>query len=61
MHYEYVCGHNFHSMCMMQAKGLAIELYRWAGAAIRPTLEKNLKPVQVHTYFSLLNYNKICK
>ena len=31
----------------LQAKALAIELYRWAGAGIRPTLEKNLKPVQV--------------
>ena len=35
-------------VCMfIQAKGLAVELYRWAGAGIRPTLEKNLKPVQV--------------
>ena len=35
------------SVCFVQAKALAVELYRWAGAAIRPTLEKNLKPVQV--------------
>ena len=30
-----------------QAKNLAIELFKWFGVAIKPTLEKNLKPVQV--------------
>ena len=35
--------------CCSQAKSLAIELYKWVGAAIKPTLEKSLKPVQVST------------
>lgn len=33
--------------CFVQAKSLAIELFRWFGVAIKPTLEKHLKPVQV--------------
>ena len=31
----------------LQAKSLAIELFKWVGAAVKPTLEKSLKPVQV--------------
>lgn len=31
----------------LQAKVLAIELYKWIGAAVKPALEKSLKPVQV--------------
>ncbi|XP_064399412.1 cytoskeleton-associated protein 5-like isoform X3 [Halichondria panicea] len=30
-----------------EAKALAIELFRWFGVAIKPTLEKHLKPVQL--------------
>ena len=29
------------------AKGLAVEMYRWLGPALKPTLEGALKPVQV--------------
>nr|WAW84822.1 CKAP5/XMAP215 [Halisarca dujardinii] len=29
------------------AKGLTVEMYRWLGAALRPTLEGSLKPVQM--------------
>ena len=36
------------------AKALTVEMYRWLGAALKPTLEGSLKPVQVrrfvHTY-----------
>ena len=37
----------------LQAKALATEVYRWIGAAVKPSLEKSLKPVQVselHTH-----------
>ena len=37
----------------LQAKALAIEVYRWIAAAVKPSLEKSLKPVQVsepHTH-----------
>ena len=47
----------------LQAKALAIELYRWAGAGIRPTLEKNLKPVQVcirYLYVFYILANNYC-
>ena len=30
-----------------QAKSLAVEMYKWLGAALKPSLEKQLKPVQV--------------
>ena len=33
-----------------QAKALATEVYRWIGAAVKPSLEKSLKPVQVRSF-----------
>ena len=33
-----------------QAKALATEVYRWIGAAVKPSLEKSLKPVQVWSF-----------
>ena len=35
--------------CVLQAKALAVEMYKWLGAALKPSLEKQLKPVQVTT------------
>lgn len=32
------------------AKGLAVEMYRWLGPALKTSLEGSLKPVQVCTY-----------
>ena len=37
--------------CPAQAKALAIEVYRWIGAAMKPSLEKSLKPVQVRCHY----------
>ncbi len=32
---------------------MAVELFRWFGVAIKPTLEKHLKPVQVQVTYIL--------
>ena len=32
------------------AKGLAVEMYRWLGPALKTSLEGSLKPVQVQMY-----------